>query len=116
MGKFISLASAKEMTKRYQNERESILSSQYQNQEILAISETLEKDQLEKLLNLPGCKKIRIYYGMDSTLKVHAILVGVDDKDQDIIIQNEIMYQEEEDILNDNRRCPPFCNSSPLSV
>ncbi len=30
MGKFISLANAKEMTNRYQNERENILNSSYQ--------------------------------------------------------------------------------------
>lgn len=105
MGKFISLANAKEMTNRYQNERENILNSSYQNKDILAISETLEKDQLEKL---------RIYYGMDSLLKVHAILVAVDKENQDIIIQNEDAYESEEDILNDNIRCPPTCNTSLL--
>lgn len=114
MGKFISLAKAKEMTYRYQSKRENILKSLYQNKDILAISETLEKDQLEKLLKLPGCEKIRIYYGMDSLLNVHAILVAVDKENRDIIIQNENAYEEEEDILNDNVRCPPTCNTSLL--
>ena len=114
MGKFISLANAKEMTNRYQNERENILNSSYQNKDILAISETLEKDQLEKLLKLPGCEKLRIYYGMDSLLKVHAILVAVDKENQDIIIQNKNANEEEEDILDDNERCPPTCNTSQL--
>ena len=58
MGKFISLSKAKEMTYRYQSKRENILKSSYQNKDILAISETLEKDQLEKLLKLPGCEKL----------------------------------------------------------
>ena len=114
MGKFISLANAKEMTNRYQNERENILNSSYQNKDILAISETLEKDQLEKLLKLPGCEKLRIYYGMASLLKVHAILVAVDNENQDIIIQNKNANEEEEDILDDNERCPPSCNTSLL--
>jgi hypothetical protein len=52
---------------------------------------------------------------MDSTLKIHSILVAVDEKGQDIILQNENNYQNEEDILNDSVRCPPFCNTSPLT-
>jgi hypothetical protein len=115
MGKFISLAYAKEMINRFKNEQENILIPLHQNKEILPLSETLEKDQLEILLKLPGCKKIRIYYGMDHYLKIHSILVAVDKENQDIIIQSENLYQEEEDILNDNIRCPPYCNSSPLT-
>ena len=51
---------------------------------------------------------------MDSLLNVHAILVAVDKENRDIIIQNENAYEEEEDILNDNVRCPPTCNTSLL--
>ena len=102
------------MINRFKNEQENILIPLHQNKEILPLSETLEKDQLEKLLKLPGCEKLRIYYGMDSLLKVHAILVAVDKENQDIIIQNEDAYESEEDILNDNIRCPPTCNTSQL--
>lgn len=115
MSKFISLSEAKKMISLYQNEQENILKDGFQNKQILATSELIDKEKLEKILKIPGCNNIRIYYGMDSTLKIHSILVAVDEKGQDIILQTENNYQNEEDILNDSVRCPPFCNTSPLT-
>ena len=65
MSAFISLTEAVQMTTDYRNNRESILATAYQGQNILAICETFDKAQVLQLLNETGCEKLRVYYGMD---------------------------------------------------
>lgn len=118
MSQFISLEKAVEMTSLYRQEKENILANDYRNQNILAISETFDRGVLDTLLAKPGCASIRIYYGMDETLKVHAILVPVNESNEDILpvvpAGNELM--EGSDIGEQAYRCPEQCPPpSPLN-
>jgi hypothetical protein len=106
MSQLISLEQAIDMTTLYRAEKENILAEEYRGQNILARCETFDKSQFEDLLKQDGCTGVRIYYGMDTNLKVHAIIVGVDDSDTDLLPSGE------EFIIEDGVRCPEDCPPS----
>lgn len=118
MSKFISLQEAIDMTSLYRKEMNEILAGPYQNKGILAICETVDKDCLQKLLNKPGCEKIRIYYGMREDLGVHSILVAVNANDEDMIpVKGSGNDSTTDDILDENKKCPTYCPpESPLNT
>jgi len=105
---FISLELAIEMTTRYRENRESILATNYQDKDILALSETFSKDAVTTLLAVGDCAAMRIYYGMDAAEKVHAILVPVNAVNEDILPEISIL-EDEPVILEEGLRCPPSC-------
>ncbi|MFM1857655.1 MAG: hypothetical protein RLZ05_715 [Bacteroidota bacterium] len=111
MSKFISLQRAIEMTTLYRKQQEEILQEQFRNKDILVRSETFEKTQIEALLAKKGCEKLRVYYGMDVELKIHAILVPVDINGKDILpdLQQSVESAPDEGIVDDGTRCPPLC-------
>ena len=117
MSAFISLEQAIAMTTLYRNQKETVLAVKYQHQNILANCETFERDNLETLLAKPGCEKIRVYYGMSEDLKVHAILVPVNVKDEDILPDTSTALGGPGDgILDEAVRCPVDCPPpSPLN-
>jgi hypothetical protein len=82
---FIPLDEAIAMTTLYRNNREQILQPQYQGQNILAVCETFNRDLFDTLLAIPACAGVRIYYGMNADLTVHAVIVAVDDNGDDIL-------------------------------
>lgn len=102
----ISLEQAKEMTALYRAQKENILSNEYKNTGILSLSETFEAESLLAVLNQSGCEKLRIYFGMDTTLKVHAIIVGVNGSDEEIL-------GGENSIMEEGTPCPPYCPPPP---
>ena len=118
---FISLPLAIAMTAKYRTEMENILAEEYRDQGILAISETFNRDAFDALLALEGCAGLRIYYGMDEALEVHAIIVAINDANEDILppaTQTEANTPLDEDgyIVEEGQRCPPLCPiGSPLS-
>jgi hypothetical protein len=120
MSHFIPLTEAAAMTARFQNNKESILVTELRNQDILTICERFDRSAIDTILAKTGCVSIRIYYGMDEDLKVHALLVGVNANDQDLIVvssslTNEEPTTDEEDIAERAYRCPPYCpTDSPL--
>lgn len=85
MSHFIDLATAIDMTRQYREQHETILREDYQGRGLLAYSETFDRSAIDALLRQRDCQKLRIYYGMDDKLQVHAILVGVDASDRDIL-------------------------------
>ena len=118
---FIPLSQAVEMTARYRLEIENILAQEYRNRDILAISETFSRDAFDALLAVPGCAGLRMYYGMDETLKVHAIIVAINDQNQDLLpaaplAGNNAVEDGDPPILEEGQRCPPLCPiGSPLN-
>lgn len=113
----ISLEEAVDMTKRYREHKETILKTEYQGKDILCLSETFNKEELLRYFSKPEIYGIRIYYGMDATLKTHAILVGVDQEGKDIlpVAKNIQVNQEEEPLIfEDGKRCPPECSLSSV--
>jgi hypothetical protein len=107
MSHSISLDDAKRMISDYKANREVILAEDYKGKDILAYSETFDVDAILTLIANTLCRKMRIYYGMDETKKVHAILVAADGDDKDILpidpgIQTPM-------IVEDGVRCPTQC-------
>ncbi len=117
MKHFISLQEAVAMTTRYRQHRNSILAAQHQGQNILPLSETFDRAALDALLAKPGCSAIRIYYGMDETLQLHAIMVAVDTENADILPATQKNEEgEDEGIVDRGIRCPTLCpKASPLN-
>jgi hypothetical protein len=111
MNHFISLAAAKDMTERYRMHRESILKTEFQNQNLLPICESFDKSPFEALLSKSNCAGLRIYYGMDENLKIHAIIVAFDEQNEDIL-PSSLNETEDEDIIDNGNRCPELCPPS----
>ena len=113
-GAFITLAQAVEMTTRYRQNKNSVISSSFSGQEIIPICDKFDRNVFDTLLAKDGCTAIRIYYGMDTELKIHPIVVAVNGNDEDMLPNGSTL--EGEDIVDDSLRCPPICPpSSPLN-
>ncbi len=115
---FISTQAAADMTDRYRANRETILATAYKGQDILPLSETFNRDAFDELLSKSGCAGLRIYYGMDESLKVHAIIVAVDESNEDILPPKVLNALEGDDefIAEEGQRCPNICPPpSPLN-
>ncbi|MDB5252184.1 MAG: hypothetical protein JWP27_1353 [Flaviaesturariibacter sp.] len=117
----ISLDKAIEMTTRYRDLNNKILKEEYQGRNILPRSETFDRDALDRILAQDRCRKVRIYYGMDDRDLVHAVIVGVDAEDRDILplradAARLSMGDDEGQIAEDSTRCPDTCPpESPLN-
>jgi hypothetical protein len=111
MSQFISLQQAVAMTTLYRQEKENILAVPFKGQNILARSETFDREVFDTLLAKTGCVALRIYYGMDADLKVHAIIVAVNDKNEDMLPTTGASMTEDgdDDIAEQGKRCPDDC-------
>jgi hypothetical protein len=113
MNNFIDLTTAQAMTSLYRAQRNNILKPEFQDQNILCLSETFEKTAIQTLLNLTGCSFIRVYYGMSEDYKVHAIIVAADENNEDILPTSPSSMvsatTEEEMIVENGARCPDLC-------
>lgn len=107
----VPISTAIEMYKRFQQNKDSILASQYQGTNLLATSETVNAHDVKLLLSQPDCVGLRVYSGMDEFLQIHSMLVGVDSNGNDIVIKNSSDGLKDEGgyIVNDGYRCPPVC-------
>jgi len=94
----ISLNEAAEMTQRF---RDNLPVIDY------TIAEYFGKSALEDLLNQQDCIGIRVYYGIDSDMKKHLVIVGVNDEGNDLYEGN---------LMELSINCPPICSTSnPLN-
>lgn len=105
----ISFQRAREMVDRYRAHRNSILKPEYQGQNLLLIAETFDRAAFDELLAEDGCAKIRLYYGMDETLRVHAIFVAANANDEDIIPDDSLAAAALTGIKEEGAPCPDFC-------
>lgn len=116
MNQFISLEEAISMTTLYRKEKDKILAPEYQGKNILALSETFDRGVIDTLLAKPDCVKLRVYYGMSEDLQVHAIVVPVNAKNEDILPVGTGVGDGEGDIVERGVRCPEDCPPpSPLN-
>lgn len=119
MNHFISLSEAVDMTNRYRNQSENILKTNYQGQNLLCTCETFDRVPFETLLNKTGCMGLRIYYGMAEDLKIHAIIVGVNAQDADMLpaINPTLTTEDDDSVFDRGIRCPELCPpTSPLNT
>ena len=110
----IPLDQAKEMTATYRGNKEIILAPEFQDKDILPLSETFNRAAFDQLLSTPGCAGIRIYYGMGEGLKIHAIAVAVNEANEDILPDPAVQgiageSSDEPVIIEEGQRCPPIC-------
>jgi len=112
---FISLSEAAAMTHRYRKNKETILAGNYKNSNLLPVCETFNRAAIDTLLSQPGCEGIRVYYGMSESLEVHAVIVGVNQNNEDLLAVTSLRTESEDDsiILEKGQRCPDEC--PPLS-
>jgi hypothetical protein len=106
---FISLNKAIEMTALYRADKETILATGFQAQDILPNSETFNRNAFDALLAADLCAGIRIYYGMDENSKVHAIAVAVNEDNEDILNIVTSPSVATESIIEEGQRCPDLC-------
>ncbi len=114
---FISLQNAVAMTENFRKNKDHILAPEFKNQNIVPFSETFNREAIERLLSEGNCAAIRIYYGMDEKMKLHAILVSVNDSNEDILpLEGAFSGAETPVIVEEGQRCPDFCPpKSPLN-
>lgn len=103
------------MTTAFRENKDKILLDEYKGKHLIANAETFDKAAIDKLLSQKGSEKVRIYYGMDESLQVHAILVGVDAEGRDQLPLNESTSDEDPVIVDVGQRCPPECAESPMN-
>ena len=115
MNHFISLNEAVDLTYRYRENREEILDSNYKNQNILPLQETFDRSPFDTVLSQPGCTGLRIYYGMNENYQVHAVIVGINENNEDLVSESSSETQNE--IIEKGNRCPDICaEESPLNT
>lgn len=104
---FISLNDAVAMASVYRADKETILATSFQAQNILPDSETFNRNAFDALLAISGCEGIRIYYGMDSDSKIHAIAVAVNEDNEDILPSSPTLVTNY--VVEEGQRCPDLC-------
>jgi len=121
---FITLAEAIQMTTKYRENREAILDPRYRDQNILPICESFDRSVFDKVLAQEGCAGLRTYLGMDDSLQVKMIVVGVDASGHDMIpatatnaaasstASSTGSDQNEGLIIENGIRCPTNCPPS----
>jgi hypothetical protein len=106
----ISLQQAIDMTTRYRANKPANA----------PICETFDITAVNQLAAVTGCTYMRIYYGMKENMDIDAILVAVNESNEDILPSqtgNEVSTESGDPvILEDGYRCPPDCPpKSPLN-
>jgi hypothetical protein len=114
---FISLTRGIEMTSLYRTQKENILVPALHYKGILPVCETFNRSDVDTLLAKSGCEAVRIYLGMDETLKVRMLIVAVNQNAEDILPSRiGPSVQQDQDIVEEGSRCPDSCPpSSPLN-
>ena len=113
MSQFITLQQAIEMTTRYRENKDQILTDLFKGKDILPVCETFDRQTFDQVLSQPDCQKIRLYLSMDKELKLRMIIVGVNAKDEDILPP---AADDGGSIGEQGFPCPPYCPpTSPLN-
>ena len=113
---FITLTQFLAMKKLYADNSQQILQAAYQNKEILITSETFNGDVITAITQVTGFAGFRIYYGMSSDLKVHAMLVATDANGNDLLPSDATAKfaasaaKSGSGVIGEEaQRCPPGC-------
>ena len=107
MSHFITRGKADEMIRLFKEMKDKIIDPLYLGQEMLANCESFDRAAIVALMAQTNCSNLRIHYGMDADLKVHAIMVAVDDNGDEIIPNDPDASNEQ--IVENGIRCPTVC-------
>lgn len=119
MNHFITLTEAMALTRRFRENRGAGSNAAQHSLDILPLAETFDRSAVDTIMAQPDCVSVRIYYGMSEDLKIHAILVGVNSNNQDIIptATAKTMADTTDVIAENGMRCPDICDTtSPLNT
>jgi hypothetical protein len=110
----ISLAEAKQMTKKFRNEKDSIMKDEHKGKHLIPHCESFDRSAFDQLLQREDCKGVRIYYGMkDNEKGIHAIIVGYNAQGEDILPADGVIMDGTDPIIIENgSRCPDDCPPS----
>jgi hypothetical protein len=103
----ISLTDAVMLTRNFRLNRELMVSSSFQNRNVLPTCESFPKEAIQKLLDQPGSQGIRVYLGMDGNLQIRLVMVAYDAENKDILPLSDNVVSGE--IVEDGMRCPTQC-------
>jgi hypothetical protein len=110
---YITLAQFLQMKQAYSDNKNTILLPPYQGNDVLCTSELFNVAAINAVTAVTGCAAVRIYYGMDANLFVHAMLVAVDKNGMDILppAPGAQIAKDDTDppIIEEGQRCPPNC-------
>jgi len=117
---FIPLTKGKQLKKFFKEKKGQLINPGLAKKDILPDSETFDRAAIDRLLALPGCVGIRIHLGLDEEFKLRLILVGVNEKGEDLIIPSATvttfttmdatsLTTEEGEVVEEGLRCPPVC-------
>lgn len=105
----IPLSKAKKLKENFKLKKKDLINPQIPA-DVIPDSETFNRSAIDKLLALSGCVGIRIYTGLDDEDKLHSILVGVNEKGEDLILPSTTeSLTGEGEVVEDGLRCPPYC-------
>lgn len=110
----ISLQKAKEMTARYNSNKNAVIKKEYEGK-IFMDCETFNREAFDAVLAQEGCVGVRIYFSMNEDLSIRTIIVGVNGDNQDIL-PPETAAETTDDtavIVEDGKVCPPDCPTPP---
>jgi hypothetical protein len=108
----IPLSKAKKLKANFKLKKKDLINPKITATDVIPDSETFNRTAIDQLLALPGCVGIRIYSGLDDESKLHSILVGVNEKGEDLIIPStttSLIEEGDGEVVEDGLRCPPYC-------
>lgn len=123
MNNTIGLDQAIKMTTLLRQHRDRITAPDIVGKPLIPVCETYDRAAFDKLLSDSACRKIRIYYGMNDDLQLRAVIVGVNEMDEDILpasgtnsADGSKVEGDDGTIIEDSITCPPICpKPSPLN-
>ena len=108
---FIDLPTAIQLTRNYRENKDRLVTPEFSD--AMCLSETFDASAIRAVLDQPGCVSFRAYYGMKENKQVCMVFVGVNEKNEDIIYEND---QAKNRLVEFAQRCPPVCDvNSPLT-
>lgn len=112
----ISLDEATKMTKRFREQKDTIMKEEHRGKHLIPHCESFDREAFDRLLQNENCKGVRIYYGMkDDEHRLHAIVVGFDAEGKDILPVNGMAMDATDPIIVDKGvTCPDYCPTSSV--
>lgn len=101
----IDLTTAKKWAKNFRDANPS-------SQEI--ISHYYGRDTLDQILAQTGCKGIRVYYGINENRQKELLVVGVDNKGNNMLPASSTLAPGDNSIMDNSWPCPPICPPDDL--
>ena len=113
MNNVISLQQAIDMTTLFRKEKEGLLNPDMIGKNILPNAETFDRAVFDKILSQTGCVGLRIYSGLTVDLMRKSIVVGVNEKNEDMLPTSMSLSAtdggNDQSIGEEGQPCPPFC-------